>query len=103
MIYEKSINQIFFEIPPPIGNGFTKIAVSRSCKDRYTYKGYKENVDICATTCAGSSTVFVYGKTDKRCSSNGCACWCINGATKEGKCLKPYAHPYFDTYRFNGK
>ena len=99
----KSINLIFFEIFPLIGNLFTKIAVSRSCKDSSTYKGYKENADICAWICADSSDVFVYGKTDKMCSFNGCACWCINGATKEGKCLKPYAHPYIDTYRINGK
>ena len=83
--------------------GYTKIAVSTSCKDNYTYVGYLQTIDICARKCVGWSTVFVYGKTYKRCSTHGCSCYCINGATKEGVCTKPYAHSYFDMYRFNGK
>ena len=85
-----------------LGHDFTKIAVSKSCKDKHVYKGYIKTADLCADECYGSSTVFVYGKTSRRCNSGGCACWCITGATRGGTCLKPYSHSYFDTYRLNG-
>jgi len=84
------------------GSGYKKIASSKSCRDTYVYKKYQKTLESCAQACFGSSTVFVYGKTKNRCSSSGCACYCINGASKDGKCGKPYKHSYFDTYRFNG-
>ena len=86
-----------------IGIGHTRIAISKSCKDKYTYKGYEKNTEICAQQCFESSTVFVYGKNNKCSNSKGCKCWCINGATKEGKCVKPYAHYGYDTYRLDRK
>ena len=83
------------------GSGFTKVAVSQDCKDKNTYKGYKKTPEECSQACFGSSTVFVFGKTNKRCSSSGCKCYCIH-APKDGKCQQ-YSHSYYDIYRFNGK
>ena len=84
------------------GTSFTKFAVSQDCNDRYTYKGYKKTPKECGHACIGSSTVFTYGKTRNRCSSRGCKCYCINGATKEGKCTQ-YSHSFYDIYRFDGE
>ena len=75
--------------------GFSKIADEKSCKDAYTYKA-ADTIGKCAGICSSTSTVFVYGKT------NG-YCYCINGASKEGVCSKPYNNSAYHTYRYDGK
>ena len=77
--------------------------MDKSCRDCYSWVGYTDTLDICADKCFDTSTVFVYGKNGDRCSDNGCACYCINGATKDGICREPYVNRYYDMYRFNGK
>ena len=84
------------------GSDFTKVAESQDCKDKYTSKGYIKTLEDCGQACFGSSTVFTYGKTLNRCNSHGCKCYCIDGATKEGKCTE-YSHSYYNIYRFDGK
>ena len=82
-------------------NGFAKIADGWSCKDS-SFAYYDLTLDKCAKACFvkhynyGSSTVFVYGKTNEQC-------YCIYGASSKGVCSKPYEHSSYDTYRYDGK
>ena len=91
------INSSFIEI------GYTKVAVDKSCKDCYLWTGYTDTLGICADKCFETSTVFVYGKTSDKCSDQGCSCYCIVGARKDGICTRPYVNRHYDMYRFNGK
>jgi len=81
----------------PCGSGYKQIASSKSCRDKYVYKGKKNTANDCAQTCFGSSTVFVYGKSVKRGY-----CYCILGASSTGRCSRPYTNIWYNTYRFNG-
>ena len=72
------------------------MADGKSCRDRKTGKKTMNKVEGCAKACSGISTVFVYGKTNKRC-------YCINWARNEGECSDPYDNSDFDTYRYNGR
>ena len=74
--------------------GFVKVADGKSCRDGATGKKTTNTVEGCAKTCSGTSTVFVYGKTD---------CYCIIGASSKGECSLPYKDSKLDMYRYNGK
>ena len=59
-------------------------------------KSNKATVGECASTCADSSTMFVYGTNNKQC-------YCINGATSRGECSDPFSNYALDLYRYNSK
>ena len=61
------------------------------CAGSEINKRNEPNLESCAQSCIGISSMFIYGTNDfgdNRCFSNGCACFCETAAAPEGTCSK---------------
>ena len=81
--------------------GVIKIAENKDCKEGGVYKEKIKTVEECGQICAGLSTVITYAKTQGRCNSDGCDCFCTK-TTIEGKCEQEDS-PNYDIYRVTGE
>ena len=87
---------------------FELIHTEKECSGADTNKGILPNIEACATACAGSAEMFIYGAfnewEEKRgedyqfCFSNGCMCSCEDD-TKDYRC-ETIKNLGFDLYAF---
>ena len=69
---------------------WTIAAERKECSGSEISKSKKLNIESCASSCKGFSSMFIYGTNDfgaNRCNSNGyCDCYCETSASNKGTC-----------------
>ena len=81
---------------------YTLVAEGKDCQATENEFKKKTSLEVCAITCKSSSTMFVYGFKEERCSSsslNLCDCYCITGAEKDGFCTT-YDNQFYKLYKY---
>ena len=72
------------------------------CAGSQIYKGKAPDLESCADSCRGISSMFVYGTNDfgtNRCFSDGCECHCETGAMPQGTCSR-VSHKGYKLYKY---
>ena len=66
------------------------------------YRGHYFEVWQCAESCRGISSRFAFGTNDggvKKCTENGCPCFCETAAENDGSCMTMDSNGY-NSYKF---
>ena len=77
----------------------------KECGGLEHYAGIQTNLEDCARSCRGISSVFAYGTNDYgtiRCYNQGCHCYCETSSFPNGTCSL-VNHNGYRLYKYRGK
>ena len=78
---------------------FTLVLKQHTCESDGEPGCLQLSVEGCARSCYNRSSMFAYGRLDKKCYGGKCSCWCEISADKSGKCSVK-ADSDVDLYKF---
>ena len=78
------------------------MADKTECSGSEIGKPLAPDIESCAQSCRGVSSMFIYGRNGgscNRCYTNGCTCVCETGAMPDGTCPTTSAHCGYDLFK----